>query len=124
MDFVIVFVVCILIFTLLTVALLFGRAPVYRPSKQDVLKLFTELEKGHLSADKWSLFIGIPIQHDPELEEIRQLCYQLELEAEDVSNTVSFGVIYRYNPEGMHRVSDIKLQLSELIAKEPVIRSF
>lgn len=124
MDFVIVFVVCILIFTLLTVTLLFGRAPVYRPSRREILDLFNELEKGSLSVDQWSLFIGLPIQHDPELEEIRRLCYQLELDAEDASNSISFGAIYRYNPEGMQKIAKLKSQLIDLINKEPTYRSF
>lgn len=124
MDFIAVFIVCLLLLLALTVALLFGRPPVYRPARQDILLLMQQVIAGEAVEDKWSLFIGLPLVHDPELEEIRQRCYEIELAAEEGSE-VRFGVSrYRYNRVGMDLLQRVLNELQHLIDNTPVYRSF
>lgn len=124
MDFIAVFIVCLVLLLLLTVALLFGRAPVYRPAREYVLALMQGVIAGDPLEDKWSLFIGLPMVHDPELEAIRQRCYEIELAAEEGAE-VRFGVgRYRYNRAGMDLLEEALRDLQQLIASTPISRSF
>jgi hypothetical protein len=123
-EFLIVFVVSLLLLLLLTVALLFGRSPVYRPSREDAYQMLTTLCEGILDNGQWGLFIGLPIRHDPELEEIRLQCYELELQAEENKDVLFGSGAYRYNAVGMARLELIRLKLKSLIDNTPTYRSF
>ncbi len=104
--------------------MLFGRPPVYRPTRMNACHLISDLCDGKGNADQWVVFVGVTILHDPALECIRLQCYELELQAEE-HRDVSFGSgCYRYNDEGMQRLSLIGLALKELIDQEPTYRSF
>lgn len=125
MEFMLVFFVCLVVMLALTGALLFGRAPVYRPKRADIYEMMQALQAGQLEHDRWSLFIGIPIVHDPDLETIRQRCYDLELEAEEGSGEVRFGIgRCRYNPAGMAQLQRIGERLKKLIDTSPIVRTF
>lgn len=124
MEFVATFLVCLFILLLLVVALVFGRPPVYRPSREYVLNMIEGMISGEQDQDAWTLFVGLPIIHDPELEEIRLSCYELELDAES-GGAVSFGSArYRYNDQGMDRLKLLRGELEQLILKTPVFKSF
>jgi len=79
-DFLIVFVVTFLVIAGVTVAMIFGGAPVYRPDQQKVQNLLTRLLENQLSEQEWQFFLDMPIQHDPDLESMRQKCVQMNEE--------------------------------------------
>ncbi|QEQ97868.1 hypothetical protein [Neptunomonas concharum] len=124
MDFLIVFLICLAFLLLLTLALLFGRPPVYRPTREEILDLISALCDGSLDGEKWSLFIGIPIVHDPELESIRQACYEIEVSADQGKDIKFSGGGFRYNAQGMSQVEEQKSKLNKLINDTPIFRSF
>ena len=124
MQFIATFFVCFIVLLLLVAALVFGRPPVYRPSREYVLAIIKGMVCGEEDQDKWILFIGLPIIHDPDLEAIRQSCYELELDAESIG-TICFGASrYRYNELGITRLKELQKELEELISKTPVFHSF
>jgi hypothetical protein len=123
-DFILVFVICLLFLLLLVAAMLFGRPPIYRPARADVYRLISGLCEGEGDADQWVVFVGLNILHDPALDNVRLRCYELELQAEG-HQEVSYGSgRYRYNDTGMQRLGMIRDTLKELIDQEPTYRSF
>lgn len=104
--------------------MLFGRTPTYRPDKQEIYRLISALCDGENYDGGWSLFISIPVLHDPDLENIRLQCYELELRAEE-NREICFGSgIYRYNDVGIKKLQLIRRQLKSLIDNEPAFRIF
>lgn len=104
--------------------MLFGRTPIYRPSKQSTYHLISALCDGVSDDEQWFLFISMPILHDLDLEGIRLQCYELELQAEE-SMDVQFGSgKYRYNDYGMKCLEKIRLTLKLFIDNEPMCRLF
>ncbi len=124
MDFLIVFLICLGFLLLMTLALLFGRPPVYRPSREEILDLISAFCDGKLDGEKWSLFIGIPVIHDPELESIRHACYLVEVQADEGGEIKFSSGRFRYNELGMSHVKKQKNRLQELINNAPSFRSF
>lgn len=96
----------------------------YRPSREEAYQMLTTVCEGGLDNGQWGLFIGLPIRHDPELEDIRQECYELELQAEENKEILFGSGAYRYNSVGMERLELIRLKLKSLIDKTPTYRSF
>ena len=124
MDFIVVFLVTLFLLLLLVASMLFGRTPTYRPDKKSAYLLIAALCDGKSDDERWLLFISIPIVHDPDLEKIRALCYELELQAENNSE-VCFGAgIFRYNSVGMEYLEQIREKLKALIDNEPTYRYF
>ncbi|WP_370278922.1 hypothetical protein [Pontibacterium sp.] len=122
MEFIAVFLVTLLIVTGLAVALVFGRSPTYRPSRKDILELLQGVARDTAQPERWQLFLGMPILHDPELEKIRQLCVGVDEGDEDHAPAASGMIIY--DRKGRERIGRIAEQLAILIAKEPVYRDF
>jgi hypothetical protein len=73
-EFLVVFIVTLLIVTGVAAALVFGRAPVYRPDTEHIQSLLTRMLEGSLPETEWDFFIGMPIRHDESLEVIRTQC--------------------------------------------------
>lgn len=124
MDFLVVFLVCLAVLLLLTVTLLFGRQPSYRPSRHQALEMASLLCEGRLPPEKWSLFIGIPVVHDPELELIRRDCYELEVAAEHGDGCRMGAGRLRYDEAGMLRLQCLRKRLEQLVQSTPVSRWF
>lgn len=124
MEFIIVFSVSLCILLLLAVALYFGKSPTYRPKRADILVLLHDVISGKASHDSWLLFLSLPINHDPELDEIRQLCLSVDEGADDqpAANEGLSGAIY--DAEGLKRIAEIEKLLKVLIAKEPASKWF
>lgn len=124
MEFIAAFVVSLLILCLTAAALHFGRSPTYRPSRQEVLALLQGVLDGSTSRQRWDLFIGLPMHHDPELEEIRRRCLMLQ-EGDDDEAAAGEGLDgYLFDRAGRQRLGRIVDDLRTLIAKEPVYREF
>src|SRR5690625_4943879 len=54
------------------------RAPAYRMGRSNVIELLQMTGDGRASEHDWSVFVSIPLRHDPYLEEIRQRCMDIE----------------------------------------------
>ncbi|MBE9398052.1 hypothetical protein IOQ59_12360 [Pontibacterium sp. N1Y112] len=122
MEFIAIFLVTLLIVGGLAVALVFGRAPTYRPSRQDTLQLLKDVASNQGNEGAWQLFLGMPIPHDPDLEEIRQLCVAVD-EGDDEHPPATPGLNI-YGRDGRERIGKVAEKLEILIAKEPSYKEF
>lgn len=124
LEFLPVFVLTLLLFVVLVGLIGFGRAPTYRPQRQEVRALIAGVLDRTTSADAWGMFIGLPILHDPPLEEIRRRCVEIH-EGLDGEPAASEGINgYLYDRSGRERLAAVLAQLDELIRHTPVYRSF
>lgn len=124
MEFIAAFVVSMLVLGLMAVALHFGRSPTYRPSRPEILELLQGVLDGVTSRQRWELFIGLPIIHDSELEQIRRRCLILQ-EGDDDEPAAGEGLDgYLFDRAGRARLTRIVEDLRTLIAHEPVFRQF
>ncbi|NRA21362.1 MAG: hypothetical protein HRU05_12860 [Oceanospirillaceae bacterium] len=123
-EFLLIFsITCILLCTL-ALAMYFGRPPVYRVSRLEALALLNDLVAGRLTELKWLIFIGHAIPTDPELNDIRLACNQIELAAE-VGNQVGYSIsAKRYDEVGLIKIAEVIATLEKLIAQTPVYREF
>ena len=123
-EFLLIFSInCILLCTL-ALAMYFGRPPVYRVSRLEALALLNDLVAGRLTELKWLIFIGHAIPTDPELNDIRLACNQIELAAE-VGNQVGYSIsAKRYDEVGLIKIAEVIATLEKLIAQTPVYREF
>ncbi len=123
-EFLIAFVVSLLLIGGMAVALIYGRAPTWRPDRQKVLALMQQLQTGEARRDEWEMLIGMPILHDPELEEIRRLCVAIH-EGDEEHPPASEGLdTYLYDRAGRQRFAEVQKTLEQLIANEPYFRDF
>ncbi len=76
-DFFLVFFITFIVIAGVTIALIFGKAPLYQPDGDEVMTLLTRLIEQQLPDQEWHLFIGVPIPYDPEIEQIRLRCQQI-----------------------------------------------
>lgn len=77
-ELLLVFVVTALVIGGVALALIFGNAPVYRPTLESIQTLLTSLLDGEADVQQWQFFLDMPIRHDPELEHLRQECAQMQ----------------------------------------------
>ncbi len=124
MEFIAAFVVTLLVLCLMALALHFGRSPMYRPSRPEVLELLQGVVEGSTSRERWDLFIGLPMHHDPELEAIRRRCLALQ-EGDDDEYAAGEGLDgYLFDRDGRERMARIVADLRHLIDREPIYRKF
>jgi hypothetical protein len=118
------FAVTLVILCLMAAALYFGRAPTYRPSRAEVLALLQGVLDGTTTRQQWDLYVGMPLRHDPELEEIRLRCLVLQ-EGNDREPAAGEGIDeHLFDRAGRARLGVIVDDLKRLIAKDPVYREF
>lgn len=124
MEFVIVFCVSLVVLLFLAAALFFGKPPTYRPKRTEILLLLNEVLEDKPVHDAWQLFLSLPINHDPDLDEIRHACVVVD-EGEDglsgATEAISGGL---YGKEGLEQIKIIRDQLERLIDDEPVSKWF
>lgn len=51
--------------------------PVYLLEKQNVVKFLTLVVEGRATENDWEVFVGVPIRHNPILENIRIRCCEI-----------------------------------------------
>ncbi len=124
MEFLAVFAVTLCMTVGLCLALLYGKAPTYRPNRQEILNLLEAVITQRASVDQWTLFLALPITHDPDLESIRVSCIELDEGSHSASAAQQGlnGAIY--DRAGRERLQEIFLRLQKLIETEPVSRWF
>src|SRR5690606_4291780 len=71
-------VLTILIFIAVLVVLIWVRTPRYRIQRRNVIALLELVLSGQASENDWRVFAAIPLRHNPELEEIRERCMDIE----------------------------------------------
>jgi hypothetical protein len=124
LEFLPVFALTLLLLVLLAGFIGFGRAPTYRPSRQQIRILIAGVLGRTTSAEAWDLFLGMPILHDPELEEIRRRCLEIH-EGSDGERAAGGGIDgYLYDRAGRERIARVLETLDELIRHTPVYREF
>lgn len=124
MEFLLTFLISLLLVVGLVVALTYGRAPTWRPERRAVLQLMQRLQDGTARSEEWELFIGIAALHDPELEEIRRRCVAVHEGDADHSPARDGLEPYLYDREARARLALIMADLEQLIASEPYYRRF
>jgi len=124
MEMLLTFVLTLLVLLGLLFALKFGRTPTYRPERKQVLQMLELLAEGHLSQQQWDLFIGMPIQHDPELELIRLDCYLIQ-EGDDEHPPAAEGLgDYLFDRAARARFAEVEEKLRVMIKTQPIVREF
>lgn len=123
-EFIPVFIFTLLLLILLVVFMNFGRMPVYRPTRAHVRRLLAGVLDRTTSEESWDMFLGIPIVHDMELEEVRRRCIEIHegLNGERAAGSGLDG--YLYDQAGRGRIGKVLSDLDELIRNEPIVREF
>lgn len=123
MQFLVIFAVTLVVLLLLIVALLFGRPPTYRPSRQSVLDLLKGIADGTTEQHAWTIFLGSPIYHDEALESIRRECY--EFDEGLLEQQPKPGLKGRvYDADGRAFINTLAEKLTDIIKHTPVTRDF
>lgn len=124
MAFLAAFAITLVFLCLMAAALHFGRAPTYRPSRAEILALLQGVLDGSTTRQRWDLYVGMPMQHDPDLEAIRQRCLVLQ-EGDENEPAAGEGIDdYLFDRAGRERLRSIVDDLTDLIARDPVYREF
>ncbi len=123
-EFLLLFSITLIILCILAAAMYFGRPPVYQISREQVLEILQNLLAGELVELKWLVFIGHVIHSDPELNEIRLQCQQIEEAAEQGEQLGFSGSAQRYNRAGQEQIKLVLANLEKLIAQTPVYQEF
>lgn len=124
MEFIAVFLVCLLVLVILVVGLAFGKAPAYRPERAYVLELLRGIADRSTSEQAWTLFIHTPISHDAELETFRVRCYQFD-QGELDGNEARPGINgYIYDTAGREFLITVADDLEKLIREAPLSIDF
>ncbi|RTE66740.1 hypothetical protein EH243_06585 [Amphritea opalescens] len=124
MEFIVVFLVSLLVLLFLVVGLLFGRAPTYRPDRAYILALLQGVEDRSTTEQAWSLFIHTPISHDMDLETFRRRCYQFD-QGEVMGVKSRAGINgYLYDPKGRDYIKALAEEFDLFIRNEPLSVDF
>ncbi len=124
MEFLSVFVLTLIVLVGLVLLLQFGRVPSYRPTRHAVRELLAGVLARSTSSEAWEMFLGLPIVHDEELEQIRRRCLQIH-EGDGRQPAAGEGIDgYLYDRAGRERMAQVLAELDRLIAAEPVYREF
>ncbi len=124
MEFIIIFVVSAFFLLLVGCAMAFGKSPSYRPTREYVLKLIKGIEDQSTTQQAWDMLIGYPINHDPELENIRRWLVSMH-EGTDGFDPAREGINgYIYDKQSRHRLKAVIDQLEKLIKESPITKEF
>ncbi len=123
-EFFVIFLVTTLVLCSLAAALHFGRPPIYQISREDALALMKDLTQGQLTEMKWLVYIGHAITMDPELNEIRLRCNEIELAAEQGREVTFIASPKRYDKAGIAQIEVVISALEKLIIDTPISKEF
>lgn len=100
-EFLVVFVVTLLVVGGVALAMMFGKAPVYRPTQDSLQSLLTRMLEGEVDEQEWQFFLDMPIRHDSELEALRQDC---------ITMYEQYGLRPRHNKARLNEAGQIRLR--------------
>jgi hypothetical protein len=124
MEIILIFVITLFVTLTLVFALLFGKAPTYRPSRDKVIELLESVVSGTAHPSQWDMFLGMPIQHDVLLEKTRVSAVVLHEGLNGVPRAREGIDGYIYDRAGREQISEILLELKSAIQNEPITREF
>ncbi|WP_432471049.1 hypothetical protein [Amphritea sp. HPY] len=124
MEFVVVFLVCLLVLIILVVGLAFGRAPAYQPSRASVLALLKGIADKSTPEPGWALFLSSPITHDAELEAFRKRCFLFDEGLSDQGRARPGINGNIYDLAGRTYIAGIARELEQLIQDQPLTLDF
>jgi hypothetical protein len=124
MELLLIFVITLLATLSLVFALVFGKAPAYRPARESVIELLESVISGQAQPSQWDLFIGMPIQHDELLEQTRVRAVMLHEGLNGVARAREGIDGYIYDRAGREQLAEILSELKFAIQNEPVTREF
>ena len=124
MEWLITFGLSLVVISLLAWVLSRSRQPRYQPSRKQIEALLQAVLDGTARRQQWDLFIGFPLYHDPELEQIRLRCIQLTDGDPDTEPMGSGIGGYLFDKAGRERLAEVLEALQQLIASEPFQRDF
>ena len=124
MEFFVVFIVSLVVLTGVALALSFGKPPAYRPNREKIYRLLSDVLEKTATAEEWELFLSLPISHDPELELLRQDCVVIAYGDYDVEPAKAGinGAIF--DKRGFARLQEVRNRLDKLMQSEPLSRWF
>ncbi|WP_067866613.1 hypothetical protein [Neptuniibacter marinus] len=121
-EFILVFFISLLVLLGVALALAFGKAPTYRPSRQEILSLLVDVMEKSASTERWEMFLSLPINHDPELENIRKECLLLVFNGEGELTEGINGALL--NKATMAELRAIAARLNGMVKAEPISKLF
>ena len=83
-------------------------AVAYKPSREDILIILRKVFGGMNTELEWETFVGVPIDHDPMLEDVRKKCVAIE---DNPANHTETKEDFIFNEPGL---MEIKKLISEL----------
>ncbi len=124
MEFLIAFVISFIVLLAVAVSFVLGKPPTYRPSRQEISNLLIDVLEKKASVERWEMFLSLPINHDPELEEIREQCLVIAYGDDELAPSgegIDEGI---FDKRGMARIKEVSNKLDQLIRSEPVSKFF
>jgi hypothetical protein len=112
MTILLTIVLSFLAFALIIWALMHMRTPRFRMERRDFLKGLEDVIAGQADDNEWRVLVGYPMRHDPELEELRLEC--LDIEEDEYTG----GQPYLFTEAGLERLREQRRQLLALINQE------
>ena len=103
-------VLTILIFIVILVVLMWVRTPRYRIQRHNVIALLELVLNGQASENDWRVFAAVPLRHNPELDEIRERCMDIE-EREYIGPSRS-GLLF--SQQGLEELRELLQNLKEM----------
>lgn len=124
MEFIVVFLVSLLVLLAVALSFVLGKPPTYRPSRQQIMILLVDVIERKASVERWEMFLSLPISHDPELEHLRQQCLVIAYGDQDASPSKEGinGAIF--DRRGIVRVREVANKLQQLLDSEPASKFF
>tara|TARA_R110002167_G_scaffold15727_9_gene62446 strand:- start:1880 stop:2257 length:378 start_codon:yes stop_codon:yes gene_type:complete len=124
LELLLTFVFSLLVIGLLAWVLSRSKTSRYRPTRQQVVRLLQAVLEGSAQRNQWDLFIGYPLYHDPELEQIRLYCVALT-QGDPETEPMASGIGgYLFDRAGRARLAKVLAELQQLVADEPFQRDF
>ncbi|AOS96925.1 hypothetical protein AUP74_01488 [Microbulbifer aggregans] len=112
MTILLTIVLSFLVFALIIWALMHMRTPRFRMERRDFLKGLEDAIAGQADDNEWRVLVGYPMRHDPELEELRLEC--LEIEEDEYTGMLP----YLFTEVGLERLRDVRRRLLDLINQQ------
>ncbi|MGH1461021.1 MAG: hypothetical protein ACRBB6_03195 [Neptuniibacter sp.] len=124
MEFFLVFILSFFVLLTVAVAFAFGKPPAYRPSRAEILNLLGDVIERKAAIERWEMFLSLPINHDPELEQVRQQCLVIAY-GDDESPAAGEGIEkFIFDRRGMVRIKEVFNGLEQLIKHQPISKVF
>ena len=124
MEFFLVFLVSFIVLVAVALSFAFGKPPAYRPTRHEIFQLLVDVQNNNASIEAWEMFLSLPINHDPELEKVREACILVAF-GDEVTPPAGEGLAGSiFDKEGMLRIRSIAVTLKSLLDSQPTSKTF